>query len=961
VALLAGVIVAVTGCPPDETPPGGVTGLTATPGDAQVELNWTNPTDEDFAGVRIVRRTGQAPSSPTDGTVVYAGTGQTFLDTGLDNGTTYYYAAYAYDEVPNYAAAAHASGLPTAATAVVAILTEYEGLQVEIADIPDAVLGPADRDDLTELVRESELLYRAGDDCGAAMGIIGAAGVLAKIQEFRQVVMEAKNGEAVETMEELYNRSRMVRYDMLAGLPAKNQCPGQERVGFVAEAEVGEEDNTKLLALAELGEPRVLTAEEEEEGLFTQVVVPGADSKLGEPGMPGVPMFRRLIAAPIGSEPMLTGPVQKQAAESIFLNLYPYQEEPIDQPDDEVFADPPFVMNDEVYAEDAWYPPDDELVKLTYLGDMRDVQMFLVEVAGGQYNPVTNELRLFADHDVDVDFQGGEGGFITEASDHAFESAAAVYQGAVLNKASIAKYVVAYPGPFVLSGEELLIMTHPDFLAAANDLATFKRSIGISTRVVQCGTGSPFTDRDTNTEIDDWIEDHYDEVFVRPSYILLFGDAEFIAPFYLGNIGTDWPYAILGTPGSDNIPDFAVGRIPVDTLAQANAVVNKIIDYEDTPPWTASFYGNATLASQFQCCRETVPQDGTAQRTFTEVSEFCRNVMMTNGKTVDRFYEQTNDSDYTILGRDTTPRRYFDGTPLPFALGPFGTYNWSVSAATLNTNLMNAWDAGRFLIIHRDHGWHGGWGHPPLTSSDLSSLANGELQPVVFSVNCASGFFDNETAPAASIPWYWSPVSDTGTYFCERLLRDPLNGAVGILGDTRDSPSWANTALLKGFMDAIWPSALPAYGPATSQRRLGDILNHGKLYMWTQIGTTYIYTSTAQDELRLWHVLGDPTLEIWTSYPWMIAEPIQIPEYIPKWKPQLGEVHVIYPEEGALITVLQQDRELQIPVPIARGVVQDGVAKINVVKEPTEGLGFEVSASVEGRVGAFASFPAPEM
>jgi len=98
----------------DATPPGVVTGLTATAGDEQITLSWTNPGDADLAGVRILRKQGSYPSSPTDGTVVHNGPGTSCVDTNLTNGTTYYYAAFSFDEVPNYSIAVTASGTPVA-------------------------------------------------------------------------------------------------------------------------------------------------------------------------------------------------------------------------------------------------------------------------------------------------------------------------------------------------------------------------------------------------------------------------------------------------------------------------------------------------------------------------------------------------------------------------------------------------------------------------------------------------------------------------------------------------------------------------------------------------------------------------------------------------------------------------------------------------------------------------------
>ena len=91
----------------DSTPPGPVTGLTATPASTSVSLSWTNPTDADFAGVMIRRAQGMtAPASPTAGTLVVdtAKSATGFTNVGLAAGTTYSFALFAHDPVPNFAA-----------------------------------------------------------------------------------------------------------------------------------------------------------------------------------------------------------------------------------------------------------------------------------------------------------------------------------------------------------------------------------------------------------------------------------------------------------------------------------------------------------------------------------------------------------------------------------------------------------------------------------------------------------------------------------------------------------------------------------------------------------------------------------------------------------------------------------------------------------------------------------------
>lgn len=100
----------------DTTPPGPVTGLSATAGNTEVQLAWVNPGDADLAGIRVLRKTGSYPAGPTDGTIVLDDTTVPFAtgvtDTGLANGTTYYYAVYAYDAVPNFSTPATANATP---------------------------------------------------------------------------------------------------------------------------------------------------------------------------------------------------------------------------------------------------------------------------------------------------------------------------------------------------------------------------------------------------------------------------------------------------------------------------------------------------------------------------------------------------------------------------------------------------------------------------------------------------------------------------------------------------------------------------------------------------------------------------------------------------------------------------------------------------------------------------------
>jgi hypothetical protein len=140
--------------------------------------------------------------------------------------------------------------------------------------------------------------------------------------------------------------------------------------------------------------------------------------------------------------------------------------------------------------------------------------------------------------------------------------------------------------------------------------------------------------------------------------------------------------------------------------------------------------------------------------------------------------------------------------------------------------------------------------------------------------------------------------------------------------------------LLKGFIDRVWPDALPSYGTNASSRRLGDILNHGKYYLLSQIGVpeTTIGASLGDvyDELYMWHVLGDPMTEMWTHYPFMFVLPQStIIGFIG------SDLRIAYPVEGATITAFQTNDKAE-PIPVGRGTVQFGEAILPPVTDPAD-------------------------
>jgi hypothetical protein len=231
----------------------------------------------------------------------------------------------------------------------------------------------------------------------------------------------------------------------------------------------------------------------------------------------------------------------------------------------------------------------------------------------------------------------------------------------------------------------------------------------------------------------------------------------------------------------------------------------------------------------------------TDSRSFTKASERVRAGIAADGYTVDRLY--TTDDENVI------PQNYYDGTPIPNDLRR-PTFDWDADT----TGFFNTYNDGRFVILHRDHGWPDGWAAPTLHSGHVPLLTNGAQQPVVFGINCASAAFDDPTHPS----------------FVELQVLRPDGGAIAGFGDTRVSPSWPNSHLAVGFFDAMFSLTVPDYGPPGTDaetRRLGDILVRGKQYMATQEGIDWQGAGDTYVEHYLYHLLGDPTMQMWASNP----------------------------------------------------------------------------------------------
>jgi hypothetical protein len=147
---------------------------------------------------------------------------------------------------------------------------------------------------------------------------------------------------------------------------------------------------------------------------------------------------------------------------------------------------------------------------------------------------------------------------------------------------------------------DYLVITHGDFLAQAQRLAEYRRQgDGFSTVVADVDElyDAYNFGRKSPAAIRAFVRDAWENwPSPRPRYLVLIGDASWDAlrknkssdrtdfvPAY-GNPVTDNYYVSFNGQSFDVTPVMAVGRIPAENPAQADAVIDKIVAYERAPP-----------------------------------------------------------------------------------------------------------------------------------------------------------------------------------------------------------------------------------------------------------------------------------------------------------------------------------------------------------------------------------------
>lgn len=364
-------------------------------------------------------------------------------------------------------------------------------------------------------------------------------------------------------------------------------------------------------------------------------------------------------------------------------------------------------------------------------------------------------------------------------------------------------------------GADYLIIAHSNFTTAVAPLAAHRASsdgLRVFSTTVEAVYDAYSSGVVSPTAIRDYIyHAYYNWVTPTLSYVLLVGDGvetgsagQYIPPYMLMVYpeGKEFLAAsdnrFVTVEGSDNLPDLSIGRLPVNTVTEAETVVEKILSYELNPPgwpWNE---------------RVLFFADGTDPSFLTNSDNiyYFRRPSTLRGRRV--YYCIDSNCDASHLYDDMTAAH-------------------DATVAALNS--------GGLLASYVGHSSEHQWavdpqGKPMFHLSDVANLRNDGALPVFLELTCYTS-------------WFSHPSYDT---LDESLLRLAGGGAVATWGPTTEGSSTGHSILHEGFYNVVFndPITITRLGPATVAVKASPYLDS---YGYADLRDTFV-------------LFGDPAMDL---------------------------------------------------------------------------------------------------
>ena len=380
-------------------------------------------------------------------------------------------------------------------------------------------------------------------------------------------------------------------------------------------------------------------------------------------------------------------------------------------------------------------------------------------------------------------------------------------------------------------GADYVVITHRKYLAAAERLAGWRETSGgggYRTKVVTTddiyntygdGSVSPKAIKDFLTHAyQSWTPP-------APTYVVLFGDGTYdfrgvdtkihaeppeldgyIPTHYIrtdsfGRTASDHWYVTVS--GHDEFTDMYIGRLSAETVSQADAIVDKILAYEQAPP------------------------NGDWRRKIISVAD---DDVSNSGDFIFRKSLNEIAKDHTRLGYETVEIFLEDITDEVEAKPD--DYPGIFPQRVAKDMVIESLGEGAVLAQYAGHGGNTVWAHEIIFDNvSVDQVEETDKIPFMLVLSCYNGYFDKPGEPSMA----------------EKLLRKERGGIIGMLSATRLTYASGNDALNRIIFDMIFKRNVRQLGPLSFDSKVELLMTEGT----GQIDVMMEYT-----------LFGDPALQI---------------------------------------------------------------------------------------------------
>ncbi|GEM_PF-3253304 len=499
-----------------------------------------------------------------------------------------------------------------------------------------------------------------------------------------------------------------------------------------------------------------------------------------EVGKPKLPVIRKLVEIPFGAEVSINiktikWDVYPLSKFGIDYQIYPAQE-PI-RKDNANRAPSNFIVNNNSYQTDGFYKGNP--VRLVETGIIRGYRFATIDIFPIAYNPYRAEVRVISKMEIELTFKGSDRAETISMRNRFYSPD--FEKIAKDNFINHLNFTYDYPTPPI--GMIVIVANYLWGDPNVDAYITWKMQKGFYVDVQRAGDLGG-----TTTGIKSYIQNQYNYGDIPPTYIVLIGDTDGI-PAWNGSAGshkTDIKYVQLA--GGDYFPDAEIGRLSARNSSQLSVIVEKAVGYEQV--W---------------------PLNGTSW-----LNKAC--------------FIASDDPTYWSLAEAT--HRYVIQTHM----APNGIVSdsiWGHSGGN-TAQIKSALNNGRIICNYSGHGSDNSWAGPSFTKSDISSLTNDGMYPLVISNACVTGKYNNTEC------------------FMEAWVRAPQKGAYAAIGASDytywDEDDWWERAAYDAY---FWYGYYTIYG----MDMMGDmaVYDHG--------------SNLAQYYFEAYNLMGDPSTMPWFGTP----------------------------------------------------------------------------------------------